>query len=175
LKEFTGRKVWAFQKRASGQRCSCYDQVMKRKMRSKCVACFDTGYVGGFDSPIETFIQIISNTETTTHAKLSEVEVENGTAILANYPEVAEGWVLVEGENVRWRVGSILKKIRKNRALIKQVIQVHRIPIGDVEYALPIKIDSLEELILHPPRNLTNPQTLDSSEVVDTALDVYVK
>ena len=175
LKEFNGRKVWAFQKRITGQRCNCYDQVMKRKMRSKCIACFDTGFVGGYDSPLETFVQIVSNNETTSHGKISEMEMENGVAVIGNYPEVSEGWVLVEGENVRWRVGSTIKKLRKNRALIKQVVQVHRIPLGDIEYSLPIKIEKLDELILHPPRNLTNPQTLDTSKIIDTVLETYIK
>ena len=173
LKEFVGRKVWLFGKRSGGQRCNCYDPVTKRKLRSKCITCFDTGYVGGFDAPIEAYVQIVSNSEATNHASMTETEVENGTAILSNYPEVSEGWVIVEGENSRWRVGSVIRKIKKNRALVKQVLQVHRIPMGDIEYSLPIKVTDLQDLILAPERNLTNPQSLDSSGILDSALGAY--
>ena len=173
LKEFEGRKVWLYPRKRTGQRCACFDPVMKRKMRSKCVTCYDTGYVGGYDSPMETYVQVHSPTEMTNKNIVSEISIEDTIAVLPNFPEVFEGWIVVEAENIRWRIGSNLNKIKKARSLVKQIVNLHRIPNSDVEYLLPMNIGDPGLVFANPPRNMTNPQTLTSVEVVDTALDFY--
>ena len=173
LKEFEGRKVWIYPRKQTGQRCACFDPVTKRKMRSRCITCYDSGYVGGYDSPLEVYIQIHSPSEIINKNILGEISIEDTTAILPNFPEVSEGWVIVEAENTRWRIGSTINKLKKARSLVKQVVSLHKIPDSDVEYLLPINIEDPGALLANPPRNMTNPQTLASTEVVDKALEFY--
>ena len=176
LKEFSGRKCWVFTRRRSGQRCrACYDEVSSRKTKSRCANCFDTSFVGGFYAPIEVYAKIISPNETTLHADFGNVEVENTAALLGNYPEIFEGDVIVEAENIRWRVGSTITKFKKSRAIIRQQAPVHRIPNGDIEFKLPINIDSeeLKDLVATPERNLTNPQTIESAKFIQALNGVY--
>ena len=114
LKEFTGRKMWVFSKKASGQRCSaCFDRVTSRKTKSRCANCFDTTWVGGFTAPVEVYAMIISPDETTVHADFGNIEIENTAILTGNYPELFEGDIIVEAENLRWRVGSNIKKVKK--------------------------------------------------------------
>jgi hypothetical protein len=163
LKEFKGRKVWLFPRKRFGQRCSCYDQVTKRKLRSGCVTCFDTGWVGGYDSPLETYAQVQDPPELNVKTQLFEGAVENAKGLFSNFPDLAEGWVLVEHENVRWRIGSSIDKINKARSTVRQIADLHRIPEGDIEYSLPMNLESAEDILATPIRNYYNPQSLETA------------
>lgn len=168
LQEFMGRKIWIFPRKQSGQRCGvCFDRVMNRKTKSACPVCFDTTWVGGFHQPIQVYGVVVSPGESTAPTNFSKVQNENTTLLLGNYPEISEGDVLVEAENVRWRVGSEVQKIRKARALIRQQAPIHRIPKSDIEYSLPIKLSptDLRDLVASPERNYTNPHSLSDTSL----------
>ena len=171
LKEHKGRQVVLYPRKTFGQRCSCYDQVTQRKMRSGCVSCFDTGWVGGYDTPLEVYAQIQTTQEITTKHVLSEIEVENTVGKFSNYPELEEGWIIVEPENIRWRVGSTIEKFKKSRAIVRQEVSLHRIPKGDIEYSLPINISDTENILATPERNYTNPHDLTSA--APTSIDLW--
>ena len=175
LQEFSGRKLWIYPKRTFGQRCGCFDPVTSRKLRSSCTTCYDTGWVGGYEAPVETYGLVVTPNEQVAHTPIGNAEVENTTILLPNYPEIAQGWIIVEAENIRWRVGDTVTKVRKARSLIRQQAQIHRVPKGDVEYSLPLNISSPENLVASPSRNYTNPQTLDSNSQADPDVPDYVK
>lgn len=169
LKEFTGRKMWVFPRKSSGQRCgACYDPVAARKTKSRCGNCFDTSWVGGFSAPVEIYAMVISPDEANVHADFGNLEIENTALLTGNYPELFEGDIIVEAENIRWRVGSTIKKVKKSRAIIRQQAPLHRIPNGDIEFKLPIKLteQELSDLVASPERNLTNPQTIESAKLI---------
>ena len=176
LKEFSGRKVWVFPKRKSGQRCSvCFDPVAQRKLKSQCLNCYDSTWVGGYHAPVETYALIISPNEQTIHANFGNVENENTSLQIGNYPELFEGDIIVEAENVRWRVASTISKIKKSRSLVRQQAALHRIPKGDIEYKLPINLsdEQIKELNASPERNYTNPQTLESAKLSNVLTDIF--
>ena len=171
LKEFAGRKVWVFPRKRFGQRCSCYDPVTNRKMRAQCATCYDTGWVGGFDAPLEIYAQIKPPIERTNRSTLGEQGIENTSGLFPNYPELQEGWIVVEAENIRWRVGAQINKVQKSRALVKQLAPLHRVPSSDAEYMLPLNVADLSSIEVQPERNLTNPQTLEGGSN-STTLDL---
>ena len=176
LKEFSGRKVWIFSRKTSGQRCrACYDPVTSRKTKARCANCFDTSYIGGFNAPVELYAKIISPDESIVHAEFANVEIENTAILLGNYPELFEGDIIVEAENIRWRVGSTIQKVRKSRAIIRQQAPLHRIPNGDIEYKVPLNLDAdeVKDLVATPERNITNPQTLESAKLSNALNDVF--
>ena len=176
LKEFSGRKLWVFPRRQSGQRCGvCWDEVSQRKMRSGCPTCHDTSWVGGYHAPVQTHGMLISPNEQTIHANFGDVQSENTTLLLGNYPEVSEGDLIIEAENVRWRVASTISKIKKSRALIRQQVALHRIPTGDIEYRIPLNLseEEIKNLVASPERNYTNPQTLESAKLTNVLDNVF--
>lgn len=176
LKEFSGRKVWVFPKRKTGQRCAvCFDPVSQRKLRSQCPNCFDTTWVGGYLAPVEAYALIVTPNEQTIHANFGNVENENTSVQLGNYPELFEGDIIVEAENVRWRVASTISKIKKARSLVRQQAALHRIPKGDIEYSLPINLseEDIKNLSASPERNYTNPQTLESAKLSNVLTDIF--
>ena len=176
LKEFMGRKMWVYPRRRSGQRCqTCYDRVTGRKIRSSCSVCFDTTWVGGFYAPVESYGMIVSPNDTVVHSGFGDMEVENTTLLIGNYPELSEGDLIVEAENIRWRVGSTIAKVTKGRALIRQQAPIHRIPKGDSEYTVPLNLtnDEIKNLLASPDRNYTNPHNLESDDIVSALNNVY--
>lgn len=176
LKEFSGRKLWVFSRKTSGQRCrACYDPVTSRKTKARCANCFDTSYIGGFNAPVELYAKIISPDESIVHAEFANVEIENTAILMGNYPELFEGDIIVEAENIRWRVGSTIQKVKKSRAIIRQQAPLHRIPNGDIEYKIPLNLDAdeIKDLVATPERNITNPQTLESAKLSNALNDVF--
>ena len=172
LQEFSGRRVWIFPRKKSGQRCSvCFDPVTQRTMKSNCPSCFGTSWAGGYYAPVAVFANILTPSDNTEHTQTNTMETEDARFSLGNYPELDEGDIVVEQENVRWRVGSRISKTSKARAMIRQNAMIHKIPKGDPEYALPITISDaeLKDAEASPERNYTNPQTLESASLV-TAL-----
>lgn len=173
LKESDGRKVWLFPRKKFGQRCSCYDESTQQKLRSHCRTCYDTSWVGGYDTPLETYAQIVQRDEQTLKTLIGEIETENALGLFSNYPELFEGWIVVEAENVRWRVGPKITKVRKARALVRQQAELHRIAKDDVEYFLPVNISDIASLQATPERNMTAPHSLEAVKIVDTALSIF--
>jgi hypothetical protein len=176
LREFMGRKVWIFPRKQSGQRCGvCWDKTMSRKTRSACPSCFDTTWVGGFHPPVEVWCMIISPAEQSAQTNFTRVANQNTTMLAGNYPELSEGDVVVEAENIRWRVGSDLQKIRKARALIRQQVAVHAIPKSDIEYTLPIRLADADvrDLMASPERNYTNPSNLEDPALLSALNSVF--
>jgi hypothetical protein len=176
IKEFTGRKMWVYPKKRNGQRCAqCYDETLQRRTRSNCGTCFDTGWVGGYHSPVETYGLIVSPNETTIHANFGNIDSENTTLVMGNYPELSEGDLVLEAENIRWRVSSSIGKTKKSRALVRQQATIHRIPNSDVDYRVPINLteDEIKDLIASPERNYTNPQTLESANLAQVLTKVF--
>lgn len=178
IKEFAGRKIWVFPKRRAGQRCEvCFDPVTSRKLKSACAACYDTTWSGGYYAPVETYGTIITPNETTLHAPFGEVETQDSSILLGNYPEVFDGDIIVEAENIRWRVGAQISKVTKGRCLIRQQAPIHRIPNGDIEYSLPMNLssDELRDMQASPERNFSNPQTLASTGLIKALNGLFVR
>lgn len=155
LSEYTGRLVWVFPIRTFGQRCDCFDPNTSRRTRSQCNTCYDTGFVGGFHAPIQTYAQIDPHGKIKRHQLLADGEPIDTTARLANFPPLKPRDILVETENRRWRVGQV-RVTEKLRAPIHQEVSLHMVPPTDIEYRLPVNVD-LTTLQPSPERQFTNP------------------
>jgi len=178
LKEFSGRQLWVYPRKKAGQRCRiCFDEVSQRRLRSGCSVCFDTGWVGGYYAPITTHGLVVSPDESVIHANFGDVQNENTVLFAGNYPELSEGDIVVEAENIRWRIGSTINKIKKARALVRQQAQIHRVPKGDIEYTIPLNLTEIEvkDLLASPERNYTNPQSLESDNLASALNNIYGK
>jgi hypothetical protein len=166
LKEFSGRMIWIFPRRRTGQRCTtCYDHVTGRALRADCSTCYGTTWVGGYHPPVGVYAQIQSATDTTLRTAMGSLENQDTVFKLANYPELDAGDLVVELENRRWVVGDSINKVQKGRALVRQETNISLIPVSDIEYRVPLNIDeeTLSNLLATPERNYTNPQTLESA------------
>jgi hypothetical protein len=179
MREFVGRRCWILPARTFGQRCpACFNNTLKEKVRSGCRTCYDTGFVRGYHSPIESWIQFDPSPKANQQTNVGELQQTNTTARMGFFPPLKPRDVIIEPENRRWRVTQV-NSTQRLRASIHQEIQLHEIPSTDVEYLIQfdlgtqtvktangdlVKSLSVGDLFLAGSRNFTNPQNLDNFE-----------
>lgn len=164
FREFAGRRCWVLPARTFGQRCECWNAALQKRTRSGCPLCFDTGFIRGYMSPIESWMQIEPSSKSEQNSTVGVQQQSNTTGRLAYYPPLKPHDVLVEPENRRWRVVSV-SQTEHGRAAVHQEIQIHEVPPKDIEFKIPLILDTaLRDLWLNPSRNFTNPQNLESFE-----------
>ncbi|HNC99353.1 MAG TPA: hypothetical protein PKW90_24680, partial [Myxococcota bacterium] len=165
-KEFTGRPCWLFPVRTFGPKCpSCYDKRTGARKRSRCTTCFDTSFMHGYLSPILVHVDIDPSANGHQVSTLGKQQQQNTTANMGWYPRVKPDDILVEPENLRWRVVS-QAQTEQNRAPVSQQLQLHAIERGDIEMDLPLNEEALElDRWLSPRRNYTNPHNLDHNDM----------
>lgn len=171
FREFTGRRCWLFPARTFGPRCSCWDLYLGRKMRSGHKLCFDTGFLGGFMSPVEIFVQIDPVGKNLQQTSLQELQPGDTSARMICFPPVSPKDILVESENVRWRVISV-SSTQRLRTVVHQELRLHQIPKGDVEYDLPVNVN-LKDLSPSAARNFTNPANLKNDGDLQDILEFW--
>ena len=177
LREHTGRRCWLFPVRTFGQRCpSCFDQTLKKRTRSGCRSCYDTGYVRGYYAPIEVWVDVDANSVTSEqNMPTGPTHQQNNTASVGYFGPIKPRDILVEAENHRWRIVSV-NQTEHVRAPVRMMLQLHLIPPSDIEYSLAIPLkENLKDLYLSPSRNFTNPQNLEATrdEEMAQAFQLY--
>jgi hypothetical protein len=164
LTRFTGRACWLFKKRTFGTRCtSCWDIVLKKRTRSSCYDCYDTGFLRGYLNPIEIWVQIDPPGQSKQNLA-TQIENEVYTSARMSYfPNVSVGDVLVELENIRWRVTRITRSERL-RAPVKQELVLLQVQNTDIEYRLPVNVDeALRDIQPTAGKTFTNPTDLQTA------------
>lgn len=161
FREHAGRRCWLLPVRTFGQRCECWDSYKQKRTRSGCKLCFDTGFVRGYMHPIEIWGQIDPSPKTEQNTNVGSQQQANTTSRFGAFPPIKPRDVIIEAENLRWRVVQV-NQTEKARARIHQELQIHRIPEKDIEFAIQLdfKGTPLRDLAITPERNFTNPSTL---------------
>jgi len=158
FREFVGRKSWLFPARSFGPRCSCFDVTLGRQTRSGHLPCFGTGWLGGFLSPVEVYVQFDPNPKSAVGSPEGEILPSMTTARMSSFPPVTQRDILVESENRRWRVVNV-QETQRLRAAVHQELTLAEIPRSEVEFAIEVKVDP-RELTPAAERNFTNSQNV---------------
>jgi hypothetical protein len=162
FREFIGRRCWVFPVRTFGSRCRCWDPVLSQRTQSHCPTCFDTGFVRGYHTPVETWISLDPDQKSFQDFNVGPTQQSNTTARLGYFPPLKPRDIIVEPENIRWRVLQV-SGTEQVRASVHQEIQIHRIPSTDIEYKMEFDIGgALPDIWLSPARNYSNPQNLEN-------------
>jgi len=172
FREYAGRKCWYFPIKTFGPKCICYDRVKGKRTKSNCVTCYDTGYLGGYLSPIECYVQIDPSSNNNQETPLGKQQANNTTARLISFPPMMPDSILVEAENRRWKIVTVAMTARL-RAVVHQELTIHEVPRGDVEYKLPVNFADLTKVQASAERNFTNPQHVDDDSQRLDFLAVY--
>lgn len=164
MHEFIGRRCWLLPARTFGQRCGdCWNPRLRKRRLSGCRTCFDTGFVRGYHRPVEIWISIDPHSANNQPTNLGRIQQQDTTARMPHFPPVKPDDVIVEPENLRWRVLA-KSTTQEQRAVVTQELQLHRIPETDVEYTIPIDLGApMQDMLYTPQRNYTNPQHLGNN------------
>ena len=133
---------------AAGERCSCWDAVLRKSTVSDCSGCFGTGYLSGYYSPILTLAQI------GVEAKQNQVgeRIEQETVVelmMSNYPVLRPGDVVYEIDaGRRYKVQAVTPS-EKSRMLIGQDALGYGLQPTDTEHNIPIpEIDKIDPVLI---------------------------
>lgn len=160
--EYAGRRCYVLPVRTFGPRCECWDRRLGKSTRSRCLLCFDTGFLRGYMSPIEIWMQIDPSAKSDQVTNVNKLQQSNTTGRVGYYPPLRPKDLVIEGENRRWKVVSVTQT-EQGRAPVHQEIQLHEVPTRDIEFAVPLQLDrALKDVWFNPPRNYANPQNLES-------------
>ncbi len=142
LEDAVGVPCLVYVRRRGGIVCtSCFDVVQKKRTSSHCTTCFGTGWIGGFYSPIDTYIDIGPTPADIIISEWGEVQKNETDLLMSNYPEVIPGDLIRELRSNRlWRVVAA-RPTEKRRAPMLQFVRVTEVSAGDVEYQLPYDTD----------------------------------
>ena len=163
MNEFIGRRCVILPIRTFGQRCpNCWNEILQKRNKSGCIACYDTGYARGYLHPIEAWISIDPSPKSEQNINTAITHQENTTLRMGYYPPLKPNDLIVEPENIRWRVVQ-QNQTEHVRSPVHQEVQVHNINARDIEYAIPIDFgQALKNMFFSPPRNQTHPTSFQS-------------
>jgi hypothetical protein len=174
----SGNPVLIYQKRFNEtQRCTdCWDPVLKQVTRSDCSTCFNTGFEGGFHTPILTLVWI--GPESKSNRPTDRLEQPAAvTCLAANFPVLRPRDIIYEIDTGRrYRVG-VISTAEKNRMLLSQSFGAEALNPSDIENSLPIPaINSLIPVMSRfraPRRSMLN--EAEASPPVDSIIgDIYI-
>ncbi len=144
----SGTPVVIFQKKISGIRCSCWDNVLKRAKTAKCTLCHGSTYLNGYSKPIPVWVEIGPDAK---QAQMTDLKVEYGNKnnmTLTNYPLVNIGDIVAEIRTHQfWRVTGVPHQGEKNRSTLLQVATLTLLNRSDVEYNLEIPEEMRSKLL----------------------------
>lgn len=162
--ESGGRSVWIFPRRTFGQRCACTNAVTQVREDDRCPTCFGTGYVGGYWRPIRVAADVGSDVRNLVAFPERKLQAGQNWLKIADYPRLLPGWVVVELENVRWRISGDppIKRVDILRYPVFQLAPLESIGRGDVEYDLPVNLADLERFEASPRVAFTSPKTFNA-------------
>lgn len=167
MQEHAGRKLLVFPAITSGFRCpSCYEvnsrgRSIGRPSVQNCQTCFDSTFVGGYQSPIIAYGQIDPTPKNIQRSDTFEMDRQDTSGRLSAFPPIKPKDMIVEAENVRWEVQSVAAT-KKGRAVVHQTPTLHRIPSGDIRYKVPVNLDLLTEF--SPEREFTRHMDLPDGD-----------
>lgn len=160
FRKFVGRRCWLYPVRTFGPKCSCFDTTMQRQTRSSHLPCFGTGWLGGYMSPVEVFVQFDPSPKVSMPLPTGEIQPVMARARMSSFPPVSVRDILIESENTRWRVVNV-ETTQRLRAVVHQEMSLIAVPRSDVEYAIPLHVDA-KTVAPADEANFTNPQNVES-------------
>lgn len=139
LQEFAGRKALIFTQRTWGTRCTtCWDKLKRRRTRSGCTDCYDTGLTGGYFNAKQAWLMKTPDDVVRQINAVMTLEPSDIIFTLSATPRVKPADLVVDADKSRYRVTRIPKKGEKLWALTHQVIVCRELSKDQVEYDLEV-------------------------------------
>lgn len=139
LREYAGRQVITLTERTWGQTCGqCWDALKRRRTMSSCQTCFDTGYAGGFFSPVLTRCMKPPSQIMTSINPMFEIQPNDLVMWFGPRPRLKPRDVVIGIDGRRWRVINLAPS-EKGWARTRQTIQMRELSKDQIEYKIPIK------------------------------------
>lgn len=138
LDRHSGQSFKILIRRTNGQTCSvCYDSTLQRSTRSKCQECYDTGFEGGYFTPIAANGQLNEGPQRNQLAVFQTWQDQDAVLYLNGYPPIKPKDVIIDKLGRRW-VAQTTRSTNMALFTISQQIQVRQAERESIIYKYPI-------------------------------------
>lgn len=127
-----------FKRKTHGQFCpDSYDPVLGRTTKSKCTSCFDTGFIGGYFSPVQLRGQLNEGPTRTQLTVFGSFQDQDAIFYTKGFPQITQKDILVDRLGRHWNIVTV-RSFNKALYTIGQQCQVRQIEKEDITSSLPV-------------------------------------
>jgi hypothetical protein len=138
LNQYSSQEYLLLKRKTSGQTCpESYDDTLGRVTASKCLICYDTGWAGGFFSPIEFKAQINEGPSRSQIQVFGSWQDQDAIITTLDVPLMVPRDIIIDELNRRWEIITV-RSINKALFAQEQSAQVRQIEKGDIIYSYPV-------------------------------------
>lgn len=143
----TGMPSLIYKEKKEGERCTCWDAVLKRPTISNCVNCKGTGFIGGYYYPIEAWIEYNPDPKVAQVTDIGVTRISKTEFQFTNYPELELGDIILELEPHRfWRISNV-RNTEKNRTSLIQVGTLDEVNRSDIEQQIKVPKEARKRML----------------------------
>jgi hypothetical protein len=162
LKEYSGRKVLVLAQRSWGTRCTdCWDALKRRRNKTRCLNCYDTGISGGYFYPQECYAMKPPHQAQVQLTPLFELQVSDVVMWFGSRPRLKPRDLVIDTDGNRYRAIGVSRS-EKGWALTRQTVQLRAITKDQVEYDLSIQGWGEDNFSSSPARQYIRATDIDS-------------
>lgn len=132
--------MYLLKKIRSGGRCFCFDDI-RMVSDPKCKLCYGTSYVGGYEKATPIKVNFANAEQYTQSFDLSNMQGEERSGLqlwTSNYPIIQAEDVLVDDDNIRWRITSVTPTT-KGKFILRQILTIEMIQKTDIVYKVSVE------------------------------------
>lgn len=135
----TGVPAMIFKKRHDGIYCpECWDAVLKRSTMANCTTCYGTGRLGGYYTPIESWIEFEPDPKIEQVVDWGLKQPSATEIFMLGYPLITPDDIIVELKPNRfWKVENV-RYPEKNRTVTLQMAKLNAVYPSDIEYKMAV-------------------------------------
>jgi hypothetical protein len=142
-----GVPVLIYTKKTEGERCCCWDSVIKRVTKSNCEMCKGVGFIGGYYPPISAWMEFSRSPNQVMIIDSGEKQVQKTDITFTDYPELMIGDIILQCRPLNfWRVENTRTTV-KNQTLLLQMSTVNMVNRADIEHSIEIPHDKVDRLL----------------------------
>jgi len=166
-----GERVKAFVRKTAGVQCSCgMDErtlEWSKQPSNRCLTCFGSGFVGGYEGPYEIIIVPDDGERKITQLLQGRRKEHTYEVWTSPSPLLTQRDFIVKQTNERYSIGATRRPSHRGN-LLQQHFNIGYLDEGDIRYQVPI--DGTTELAWPETRGQQKPRTF-SPRPVDQALE----
>lgn len=136
--KLAGESVMWIRRKTSGQKCSCYNGNYDNTSVSKCLQCYGTTILGGYDTPIRIPVSFIPGAADVTIEEAGITVSQKPVAwTIITQPIIQERDIFVTFSNERYEILSP-EAVEHQGIRHHQEVRLSRINKTDVKYEIPV-------------------------------------
>jgi len=147
-----------YTKKTEGPRCECWDEVLKRVIKSNCSKCKGTGFIGGYYPPVSVWMDFSPPPKQVAIADWGERQVKQTDIQFTDYPTLQIGDIILQCKPFNfWRV-DMTHYTEKNQVTILQMARVSAVNRSDIEYTIEVPLGEVDRMIAELRERIQTPE-----------------